>query len=63
MTPGSFVSLAMIAGFLACSAGAVGQTTWHVDDNSPGDPGPGNPAISDPAEDGSALASARDEDS
>ena len=31
------------------------QTTWYVDDNAPYDPGPGQPAISDPAEDGSAA--------
>lgn len=28
--------------------------TWYVDDDAPNDPGPGNPAISDPAENGSA---------
>jgi len=30
------------------------QTTWHVDDNAFGDPGPGNSTLSDPDEDGSA---------
>ena len=29
-------------------------TTWYVDDDAPNDPGPGNPAVSDPLEDGSA---------
>jgi len=29
-------------------------TTIHVDDDAPGDPGPGNPAISDPQENGTA---------
>jgi len=28
-------------------------TTWHVDDDAPGDPGHGNPDVSDPLEDGS----------
>ena len=26
-------------------------TNWHVDDNAPGDPGPGNSMISDPGSD------------
>jgi hypothetical protein len=30
------------------------QTTWHVDDNAPNDPGPGDASVSDPLEDGSA---------
>ncbi|MBU0640405.1 MAG: right-handed parallel beta-helix repeat-containing protein [Planctomycetes bacterium] len=38
--------------FLA--AVALGQTTWHVDDDAPNDPGPGDPTVSDPLEDGSA---------
>lgn len=48
--------LVRIAGvsLLVCAA-ASGQTTWHVDDDATGDPGPGNPAISDPSEDGSAA--------
>src|SRR6186713_1130090 len=33
----------------------MAQQTWYVDDNAPGDPGPGNPAVSDPLEDGSAA--------
>ncbi len=36
----------------ACAARA--QTTWHVDDDAPGDPAPGDASISDPLEDGSA---------
>ncbi|HUW83046.1 MAG TPA: right-handed parallel beta-helix repeat-containing protein [Phycisphaerae bacterium] len=30
------------------------QTTWYVDDDAPGDPGAGDPTVSDPNEDGSA---------
>jgi hypothetical protein len=38
----------------ALPALAIGQTTWwYVDDDAPNDPGPGDPAISDPDEDGS----------
>jgi predicted outer membrane repeat protein len=29
------------------------QTTWYVDDDASGDPGPGDPDVSDPLEDGS----------
>ncbi|MBU0640104.1 MAG: right-handed parallel beta-helix repeat-containing protein [Planctomycetes bacterium] len=39
--------------FLAVGA-APGQTTWYVDDDAPNDPGPGDPTVSDPDEDGSA---------
>ena len=38
----------------AWSPGAGAQTTWYVDDDAAGDPEPGNPAVSDPLEDGSA---------
>lgn len=31
------------------------QTVWHVDDDAPGDPGAGNPFVSDPSEDGSTA--------
>jgi len=31
------------------------QMTWHVDDDAVHDPGPSNPALSDPNEDGSTL--------
>jgi len=34
---------------------APAQTTIHVDDDAPNDPGPGDPSISDPLEDGSAA--------
>ena len=40
---------------ITCSCGAYAQTTWYVDDDAPSDPGPGNPASSDPLEDGSTL--------
>ncbi len=30
------------------AAAAAGQTTWHVDDDAPGDPEPGDPTYSDP---------------
>jgi len=39
---------------LATPATASTQTTWYVDDDAPNDPGPGNPNVSDPLEDGSA---------
>jgi hypothetical protein len=39
------------AGLGVSFAGA--QTVWHVDDDAPGDPGPGDLTISDPLEDGS----------
>ena len=32
---------------------ALAQTSIYVDDDAPSDPGPGNPFISDPLEDGS----------
>lgn len=31
---------------------AQAQTTWYVDDDAPSDPGPGDPTVSDPNEDG-----------
>lgn len=40
---------------LAAVPTAFGQTTWYVDDDAPADPGPGDPTISDPLEDGSAA--------
>jgi predicted outer membrane repeat protein len=33
---------------------SIAQTTWYVDDDAPNDPGPGDVAVSDPLEDGSA---------
>ncbi len=46
-----------IAFALACVllTRVVVAATIHVDDNGPGDPGPGNPVISDPLEDGSTA--------
>jgi len=38
---------------LASVQNAQAQTTFYVDDDAPGDPGPSNPFISDPAENGS----------
>jgi hypothetical protein len=35
------------------TATAQAQTTWYVDDDAPNDPGPGDPTVSDPLEDGS----------
>lgn len=35
-----------------CASAARAQSTWHVDDDAPGDPGPGNPFVSDPLEAG-----------
>ncbi len=32
----------------------LGVSIWYVDDDAPADPGPNNPAISDPSEDGSS---------
>jgi len=33
-----------------------GQDTWYVDDDHPDDPGPGDPTVSNPLEDGSINA-------
>ncbi len=40
-------------GLLLCGTALRAQTIWYVDDNAPNDPGPGDPTISDPLEDGS----------
>lgn len=46
---------------LACALSALfatsatAQTTWYVDDDAPSDPGPGNPFVSDPNEDGTPV--------
>ncbi|MBU1957842.1 right-handed parallel beta-helix repeat-containing protein [bacterium] len=45
---------AILVTILLMAAAAPGQTTWYVDDDAPNDPGPGDPALSDPDEDGSA---------
>jgi len=39
-----FFALGMIVSTPALDA----QTTWYVDDNAIGDPGPGDPSVSDP---------------
>ena len=39
---------------LVTTVPASGQVIWYVDDDAPYDPGPGNPTVSDPDEDGSA---------
>jgi len=44
--------VAAIAGVLL-PLGVQGQTIWYVDDDAPNDPGPGDPTVSDPLEDGS----------
>ena len=46
------ILMTSVALLLTASA-AHAQTTWHVDDDAPADPGPGDPTISDPADDGS----------
>lgn len=46
---------ALLAAGLMLAPGAAAQTTLHVDDDAPGDPGPGDTAVSDPAEDGTAA--------
>ena len=53
------LTLLPLASLALCGA-ASAQVTWYVDDDGPGDPFPGvsvpgNPAFSDPAEDGSAA--------
>ena len=48
ITVGSFAILLLIGS-------ATAQTTYVVDDDAPLDPGPGDPLISDPLEDGSAA--------
>ena len=47
--------IAFLTSMLLLTGTAQAQTTWYVDDNAPFDPGPGDPAISDPTESGSAL--------
>lgn len=46
----SFLAVAALAAAIT-PAGA--QSTWYVDDNAPGDPGPGDTSVSDPLENGS----------
>jgi len=39
---------------LSLTSWAPAQTVWYVDDDAPNDPGPGDPTVSDPDEDGSS---------
>ena len=48
------ICITLLAGMVFGVSSAAAQTVWHVDDDAPNDPGPGNPDISDPLEDGSA---------
>jgi len=47
------MAVALFAAVILAAGGAYAQTTWYVDDDAPNDPGPGDPTISDPLEDGS----------
>jgi hypothetical protein len=50
-------TVVLVASFALAAGGANpawAQTTWYVDDDAPGDLGPGDPAVSDPSEDGTA---------
>ena len=49
----SLSAIVTVAVLLFASPSASAQTTWYVDDDAAGDPSPGDPAISDPLEDGS----------
>ena len=53
MTRFTWIAHAALLLILICPP-APAQTTIHVDDDAPNDPGPGNPLVSDPLEDGSA---------
>ena len=44
----------LFAGVALITTPLHAQMTWYVDDDAPNDPGPGDPTISDPEEDGSA---------
>jgi hypothetical protein len=46
--------IALLTSALFATPGTA-QTTWYVDDDALNDPGPGDPTISDPLEDGSAA--------
>jgi len=50
----SFFTRRLLVGVVgtACMGVALAhaQTTWYVDDDAPGDPGPRDPSVSDPAE-------------
>jgi hypothetical protein len=45
--------VALLIGVGMVTGAAEAQTTWSVDDDASGDPGPGDPTVSDPLEDGS----------
>jgi hypothetical protein len=47
--------IAPLISVLLLAPSARAQTTWHVDDDAPNDPGPGDPTVSDPNEDGSVA--------
>jgi len=49
----AFLLVAVICPLLMSEVARAG-VTWYVDDDAPSDPGPGDPTISDPLEDGSA---------
>lgn len=45
---------AILTAAASISFQAAAQTTWHVDDDAPNDPGPNDHLVSDPLEDGSS---------
>ncbi len=49
-----FTALIVALTLLFFAPALKAQTTWYVDDDAPGDPGPGDTSISDPLEDGTA---------
>jgi hypothetical protein len=50
-----FLMICFMTGLLITTPPSLmAQTTWHVDDDALNDPGPGDPSVSDPLEDGSA---------
>jgi hypothetical protein len=49
------VVVVLLVAVLAATGDACAQTTWYVDDDAAGDPGGGDPTVSDPNEDGSAA--------
>jgi hypothetical protein len=51
----SIMTIIFLAGGMIVSTPTIhAQTTWYVDDDAPADPGPGDPDMSDPLEDGSS---------
>lgn len=53
--PEALRQLALPVGLMLALSLSATAATIHVDDNAPSDPGPGDPLVSDPAEDGSAA--------